>query len=190
MGKREYQHLHDTDLVKEYLKDENDIIFREIYLRYNKKIFYYIKKYLYYESHDIIEEIVNDVFIKIYVNISKLKNIDKFRSWVYQIAHNRCVNHIEAQHSRKEFSLLSDQILDKKADFEEHFLENELLSFVFKEISKFDDKIREVIVLKYYQNLTYNEISEVTNISVRSLKYIIKKTFIKIDNKLKRAGFY
>ncbi|MBN1897222.1 MAG: sigma-70 family RNA polymerase sigma factor [Spirochaetes bacterium] len=188
-GKRRWKHLADEDLVKEYLVHKEESVFSEIYTRYNDRIFNYMKKYIYYCPEDIIQELLAEVFIKVYLNISTIKDVKSFKSWIYHIAHNITVNFIKGQ---KEVYTDADNILpqaeDKRINIEEEFMDNEVREFVFNEIKKYDDKIRELIIFKFYHNLTFDEISDITHIPLRTLKYKLKHALIDLGEKLKQAG--
>lgn len=188
MKQQEYQDLSDQELIQKYLENKNDDIFKILYQRYNKKIFYYIKKYLYYLSHDLIEELTSEVFVRVYLNLEKLRDRDKFRSWIYLIAHNQCVNFIKSEHSKKEIHNLSEEIIDNRSNMEEKCQEKELKQFIFHEINKLDNKTRELVILKFYQNLTYEEIEEIVGITVRSLKYKLKNVLKDLNKKLIKEG--
>ncbi len=188
MKKKEWVNFTDEQLIKKFLKIKNEEIFKELYERYNKRIYNYMKKVLYYSSDFIIEELVNDVFVKVYLNIESLKKILSFKSWVYKIAHNICVNYIKS--SKPEQQIIEDTVIDKNIDLEKDIIAAEIREFMFNELLKLEPISRELVILKFFHNLTYEEISSILNISLRTLKYKMKDILLKLNEKFKNAGIY
>lgn len=185
-----YSNYDDIELIKLVIEKRDEGVFKEIYNRYNKMMYNFIRKYLYYASKTCVEELVNEVFINVFLKITTLKNKDKFKQWIYQIAHNLCKNYIRDQRAKKDVNYIPDNLPDKDANVENDFINNEIQKCLFNEISKFNDKDREVFLLRFHQKLTYKEISKTTKISVRSLKYRVKKSVQELQLKLKVEGFY
>lgn len=191
MNKADYAGWSDQDLVREYLKDRKDELFSEIYKRYNGLIFHYMRKFLYYSHYDEIRELLSEVFVKVYLNIASLKDLSLFKSWIYQIAHNICVNFIKnkrpvAEHSEE----ILEALPDKQVNLENKVLEDELLALVNSKINAFEDDIREILVFKFFNHLTYEEIAGLQGVPVRSVKYKMKVALEKLGDKLKSAGFF
>jgi RNA polymerase sigma-70 factor, ECF subfamily len=189
VGKESFHSLSDEDLVKEFLAEKDNAVFEEIYGRYNKAIYNYIRKLLFYQADPVVEDLVNEVFIKAYTGLSRLRDSTKFKNWIYRIAHNQCLNHIKSVKSRKETGMMTEIIPDHKVNIEENLLIQETRSFVFELINKFSAKPREIMVLKFYQGMTYEEISGITGQSVRSVKYILKNALDDLNRKLQEKGF-
>lgn len=191
MNKNEYKNVSDEDLVREYLTDKKEEVFAEIYTRYNGLIFHYMRKFLYYCHYDEIRELLSEVFIKVYLNVRTLKDLKTFKGWIYQIAHNICINYLK---TKKTIADNSDEILeataDKNVNIEGRAVDNEMLQIVNEKMSSFDDDVREILVFKFYNHLTYEEISETLGIPVRSVKYKMKTALEKLGDKLKSAGFF
>ncbi len=189
MNKDEYKNLSDIKIIEKFIEKKDDKIFEEIYKRYNKRIYSYMKRFLFYLSEDIIQELLNDVFIKVYLNLSSLKNFNTFKRWLYQIAHNICIDYLKSQQYRSAEHYNFDYMIDRRIDIEKDYMEKELRKFVFQEISKLNDDVREIIILKFYHSLTYEEISDITNIPIPTLKYKLKEALTTLNRKLKAEGF-
>ncbi len=150
-----------------------------------------MKKYLYFSPVDIVEELLTEVFIKVYLHISKKYEIRSFKSWIYRVAHNICVNYIKSQKNMaKDGDSVLSTIVDNRIDIEKQYLDDEIRKIIFNEIKDLKHEIREIIVFKFYHDLTYNEISEITNIPIRTLKYKLKNVLIELGVKLKKKGLY
>ena len=158
-------------------------------------IYSYVRRFLYRTPKDITGEIMNEIFIKVYLELSSLKNPEAFKFWVYKIARSFCLKYIRSQ---KGFNISLDsnndstlpfELVDTNVDLENDYINNEVRSAVFQEINKLDDKLREIIILKFFDNMTYDEISKITKIPDRTIRFKLKKAFDKISNKLKNEGY-
>jgi len=179
----------DTKLIDDFLKEQSDNAFSEIYKKYNKMIYNFVNEYLYYSQSGVVEEIVDDVFVKVYLKLHTLNDKSKFKSWIYQITRNLCKNYIRYQKTQKSASKITDDIVDKKSDLESNLNKKQVKEFIYDEILKSNDKDRELIILKFYEGLTYNDISEITNINVANLKYYMKTALKKLLDKLEEKGY-
>ncbi|MDD5067740.1 MAG: RNA polymerase sigma factor [bacterium] len=190
METKDLKNLLDEELVSQYIIDKSEQVFEELYRRYNDRIFNYMKRFLYFSPEDIVRELLAEVFIKVYLNIVHLKDLKSFKSWIYHIAHNICINHIKSQ---KDTVRGGQEILeataDKRVDIEKELLDKEVREFLSEQIRHFDDQTREIVIFKFYQSLTYEEISELIHIPVRSIKYKMKVALEKLSTKLKGAGY-
>lgn len=195
-------HLHnksikqydDKQLVVLYQKKKSDKAFEEIYLRYKDIMFNYIQKLLYNQPRDIINELLNEVFIKVYLKLNKLKNPHAFKVWLYRIAHNISVNYMKSN-KFPYISLDNDEnpmlmsITDKRVDIEKNFISQEMKQAAYTQFNELDNKNREIIILKYVNKLTFQEISDITKLSVRTLKNKVKNSIDLINSRLKKEGY-
>lgn len=180
----------DIKLVDDFVRERSDEAFSKIYVEYKKMIYNFVKDYLYFSSTSEAEEIVDDVFVRVYLKVHTLKDLTKFKSWIYQIARNLCKNYIRDKKLKNINLKITDDVVDEKINMEGFFEKKEVKEFVYNEIQKLDDKLRELIILKYYEGLTFSEISKITNISIGNLKYHMKTALNKILEKLIAGGFY
>lgn len=187
--------LPDSELVKIFQLKVDKKVFEELYNRYKDMIYSYVRKFLYRTPEDIAKEIMNEIFIKVYLELSSLKNPEAFKFWVYKIARSFCLKYIRSQ---KGFNISLDsnndsalplELVDTNVNLENDYINNEIRSAVFQEINKLDDKLREIIILKFFDNMTYDEISKITKIPDRTIRFKLKKAFDKISNKLKNEGY-
>lgn len=191
MEKRRLENLSEVQLIERFLKYREDEVFEEMYKRYSDRIYNYMKRFLYRIPDDMIRELLNEVFIKVYINLEQLKELSTFKKWIYSIAHNICINYLKTQnYIAKLDSSTLETISDKRIDIEKEYINNEIREFIFNEILKLEDELREIVILKFYQNLTYEEISDIMKIPVRTLKYKMRNALDILGKKLKTAGLY
>lgn len=133
--------------------------------RYEAKLKRYAQKFL--SRPDDIEDLVQDVFIKSYTNIQSFDPTLRFSPWIYRIAHNVFVNELRRS-ERHGYSLFDvDTLLPQlsaKETADEQAFSDELSAQMDDLLIQLKPKYREVIVLFYYQELSYQEISNVLKI--------------------------
>lgn len=161
--------------------------FTYLYQKYKNMVF----SYVYYLSGDwsAAEEICQDVFLKVYLNISKFEGRSSFKTWLYRIAKNTYLNF--AQSSKKEPcriepGQLDQSPADKKSCPEAHALNRELQENILKTLKGMDYKYRTLIILRDIQNMTYREISEITGQELNNVKVAIYRA--RKDFREKYAG--
>ncbi len=110
-------------------------------------------------------DLSQEAFIRAYRNIKHVKPGHKFFPWFYQILKNLCISHLRKRRYRQANSLDSEDCPEVAAteDYfspEEVAKRNETKDKVWQAIGKLDDKHREVIILRHFQNMSYDEIAE------------------------------
>lgn len=139
--------------------------FEVIVKRYMKKA-YFIALGLVGNRDDALE-LSQEAFFRAYDNIDRLNSSRKFFPWFYQILKNLCFSHLRKRTRRQTTAL--DNIGDQKVvgdggeafDPEAVAQRNELKTRVWRAIGKLDNKHREVIVLRHFQNLSYDQMAGV-----------------------------
>jgi RNA polymerase sigma-70 factor (ECF subfamily) len=138
--------------------------------RYTDKLQRYARKFL--SSPDDIEDLVQEVFIKAYVNIQSFDTSLRFSPWIYRIAHNTYVNHLRQSSRFRSMTFDIDTFLPFMAAAEsadDSVLQQELIAQMDTLLSKLQPKYREVVVLHYYEGLSYQEISDVLHIPISTV---------------------
>jgi RNA polymerase sigma-70 factor (ECF subfamily) len=132
--------------------------------RYEKKMKRYARKFLFKDDAD---DIVQEVFIKTYVNIKSFDTGKKFSSWLYRIAHNEFINAMRKKKTEKVFSFDFDLLFPHPAAKETADSEaknNDLRLILDRCLDKINAKYREPLVLYYFEDLDYKEIAEVLHV--------------------------
>ena len=144
--------------------------FGELISRYEAKLKRYARKFL--NSEDDIEDLVQDVFIKSYMNIQSFNTTLRFSPWIYRIAHNTFVNELKRKHRMGFFFFNADTILPQlpsKETADSGTLNAELREELDILIKELPPKYREVIILHYLESLSYQEISDILQIPVTTV---------------------
>lgn len=117
------------------------------------------------------EDIVQDVFIRYYINLEKFENRSSVKTFLYRITVNECHNHFRSWAYRKiELTSKLSPLLPNKGSAEESALVSERNSEVAEAVGKLPLKYREVLWLHYYAELSVKEIGEVLKIPDNTVK--------------------
>ena len=127
-------------------------------------------------SREEAEEIVQDAFLKAYRNLDQFRGDAKFSTWLYRILYNLCITRVTRRKGRMETldpeeDLSGDvAISDDTISIQERMEHEELRGFMVSEIEKLPARLKSVVLLFYIQEMTYEEISAVTNTPLGSVK--------------------
>lgn len=151
----------DKELVEQCLKDKDSY-----YLFINQ--FYdpldrYIRR-LGCADHQDRKDILQEVFIKAYINLASYDDSYPLSSWVYRIAHNETMSFYRKKKVRPSISMEDDllEILaDEAEDIKESFDIEYDKKFMADALEKLDPKYREVLVLRFFEDKSYDEISDI-----------------------------
>lgn len=163
----------DDVLVTAYLNGNNEA-FNALLSRHKNKvytsIFYNVK------DRDLAEDIFQETFIKVVTNIKQGRYTEngKFVAWVLRIAHNLIVDHYrqdkgECSHSNDETNV--DLFNNKSlcdANVEEEMMQSQIYADVRKLVDALPESQREVIMMRYYDDLSFKEIADKTNVSINT----------------------
>ena len=153
--------------------------FGELVERYQDKLLRYGRKFL---RDDDAEDIVQDVFIKAYENIQSFDTTRRFSPWIYRIAHNEAVNYLKRKSKRYTISwddiATSKDKLDTATDEqppEEKWLQQEIKEEITEAIKKLPKRYRQVLMLRYFQEYSYEEISKTLERPINTIGTLINR---------------
>jgi RNA polymerase sigma-70 factor (ECF subfamily) len=110
-------------------------------------------------------DLSQEAFVRAYRNIKQVKPDRKFFPWFYQILKNLCISHLRKRKIRRAGSLDTEdcpEVADTSDNFSPEALarRSEIKDKVWQAIGKLDEKHREVIILRHFQNMSYEQIAE------------------------------
>lgn len=159
--------------------------FRELLQLYQKPLYNHIRNIVL--NHDDTDDILQNTFIKIFQNISKFKGESKLFSWIYRIATNEALNFLQ-QKSKKQ-GISNEEVQQKalnKLESDVFFDGDEIQLKLQKAIAILPEKQQLVFKMKYFEELKYEEISEIVDTSIGALKASYHLAVKKIEEYLKK----
>lgn len=158
---RKLKNLSDEAVV-ELVRNEDQELYREIVKRYQAKLLRYAAYLIRDEAK--AADVVQEAFIKAFINLKGFNLKKKFSSWIYRIVHNETINYLKKH--KKEISLENNHWLKSKEDVEADFNRKEARKMLYQSLKKLPLKYRSPLVLFYLEEKSYEEISDVLRIPV------------------------
>lgn len=189
------ENLTDDQLVDLSLKDDNNFYY--LMKRYEKKIDSYIRR-IANINRESAEDILQEVFIKVYKNLHGFNKNFKFSSWIYRIAHNEMISYLRK--NRKALEALSLDIdgpdheslmnlLADTLDIEEEHISREKVEIIRRIFAELPPKYREVLVLRYLEEQSYDEISDILKKPPGSVATLINRAKSNFKKIMQRSNY-
>ncbi len=166
--------MTDEELALSYVKGENRA-FDELLLRNQSKIFSYILFVV--RDRDTADDVFQETFVKVVVKLQQGKYVPsgKFSAWVLLIAHNVIMDLYRGQKSQKIIDAVDDNDLSNIAgndliigNVESQFVNTQVMSDVRKMMNLLPTTQREVVYMRYFQQMSFKEIADTTNVSINT----------------------
>ncbi len=165
--------LTDEMLVKLYA-DGNNSAFDVLLERYEEKIFSYI--FFIVHNEDVADDIFQDTFMKAVVTIQQGRYTEngKFQAWITRIAHNLIIDFFRQERNENflsndemDYDLFNDVRLTE-ANVETKIVREQVLDDVKLLVEHLPQNQKEVVYMRYYQELSFKEIAEITGVSINT----------------------
>lgn len=133
------------------------------------------------DTYDLSQE----TLIKVYKNIRQFDGKSKFSTWLYRIATNTCLDELRRRKGKDTFSIdqtiesedgeIAPQHIDKKENVEEKILDKEKTQIIQAALDEMNESHRAILVMRDIKNLSYEEISQILDISLGTVKSRISR---------------
>ncbi len=170
----------DRDLVKE-VKAGSVSAFQTLYMRHLDAIY----RYFFFQTKDkfLAEDLAQDVFIRIWKAIDHYdEEKGAFTSWMYRIAHNLLIDHYRG---KKTLSLKEGIEASYSEDWLEKLEKNEKIQTIKGELDSMPDDYKEVVVLRFFEDLKVEEVAEIMGKSEENVRVIQHRAIRKLREKVK-----
>ncbi|HHT23780.1 MAG TPA: sigma-70 family RNA polymerase sigma factor [Bacteroidales bacterium] len=179
---KNYKKLSDEELMSLLIEREKQA-FDELYIRYSKQMLNYFYRMLYFDK-ERAEDMLHDLFLKIIEKPYLFNTEKKFSTWIYTVAGNMLKNefrdvqihgnHEKAYGNEQETRIENEQKVDSKL----------FLASLNKELDKFDSELKQIFVLRYFDEMSIKEIAEIANCPEGTVKsrlfYMNKKLSVSL----------
>jgi RNA polymerase sigma-70 factor (ECF subfamily) len=165
--------MTDEALVELYAGGNNSA-FDVLLNRYKKSIHSYI--FYIVHNHDLTEDIFQETFLKVIMTIKQGRYTDngKFKAWITRIAHNLIIDNFRQERNENtisndevEIDLLNDMKLCE-SNIEDDMVQEQIYQDVKKLVKHLPDNQREVLEMRYYQDMSFKEIADITGVSINT----------------------
>ena len=164
----------------------NPKAFAELYERYNKRLYYFFLRMLGNDA-ELANDFLQDLFLKIIQKPELYNPHHKFSAWVFSIAHNMCKNEYRSRDVRKYFKSEENPDQYINPDLQEDTSTREsLIAEVFNELELLDENQRSILILKYKENFSLKEISEILDLPVGTIKSRLHYARLELSKRVKQ----
>jgi RNA polymerase sigma-70 factor, ECF subfamily len=186
--KKKYQKYSDEQLM-EFIQAGNTGAFDELYFRFSKKLLHYFYRMLGEEGK--AQDFLQEIFLKIVEKPQLFDSKKKFYSWIFSVANNMCKNEYRRKEVRKhvnQIENMDDLSHESKSDYfpaEKKFDQKQFRSALQNELTKMEIEQQTTFLLRFQQNLSIREISDILECSEGTIKSRLFYTTKKLASKLK-----
>ncbi len=164
----------DVDLIAKSIAGREDS-FEELVRRYQRPITNYVYRML--GNYDAALDVTQEIFIKVYNSMSRYSSEYKFSTWVYKISHNAAIDHLRRRNNHEhslelegEDGVYQVQFESKRPTPEQEHEQNEWRVEIDKVVKRLPSGYRELILLRHNNDLSYDEIAEITSLPLGTVK--------------------
>lgn len=155
--------------------------FAEVLSLYSEPLYWQIRRLV--NDHDDTNDLLQNTFMKAWTAMDDFRGDAKLSTWLHKIALNEALSHLDRQKRRQTSSLDDDTVHEAKAD--EYFDGEEAHALFRRAIESLPTKQQMVFNMKYFDDMTYDEIAEITGTTVGALKATYHFAVKKIEQFLK-----
>ncbi|MCP4439815.1 MAG: RNA polymerase sigma factor [Aureispira sp.] len=180
------QHNDNEAEILQLLQEERTFErgFRLLLQTYQERLYWHIRKMV--NLHDYTDEVLQNTFIKIYKGIKKFKGNSKLYTWLYRIATNETITFMNKVKKQKTTSLDNEESgLANTLHADSPLDGDEIQAVLEKAIATLPEKQRLVFNMRYFDDMSYKEISEILETSIGGLKASYHHAAKKIESYIK-----
>ncbi|PJA95735.1 MAG: RNA polymerase subunit sigma-24 [Ignavibacteriales bacterium CG_4_9_14_3_um_filter_34_10] len=189
--KKTLTELKDEDLIKEFQDNDTIGAYELLVKRYKDPLMNFVYRFV--GDKDISSDIVQETMIKFYLNKNSYRSFAKFSTWIYTIAGNLAKNELKRRKRRVIFSLSphdddekSIQVADKTFFSPEVQTDSNIKNDLIQQaLLKVKPVYREIVILRDVQGLSYEEIAEISGLSIGTVKSRINRGRSQLQKLLK-----
>ncbi|TCO04992.1 RNA polymerase sigma factor [Natronoflexus pectinivorans] len=181
-------HISDQEILAMMaIPQQREEAFKLLVDKFSQRLYWHLRKMV--VIHEDADDLLQNTFVKIWNNLDKFRGDSSLFTWLYRIATNEALNHL----NKKRTELLNsfddlENVMSGRLDEDPLFSGDEIQKRLQKAILSLPDKQRLVFNMKYFDNLKYEEMADILNTSVGALKasyfHAVKKIEALIDNEL------
>ena len=164
-------------------QDDEMPTFEDVLKQYERPLYWHIRRMV--VSHEDAQDVMQETFIRVYQGLSKLRQQELLKVWVYKIATNECIRHLTKVRERTITEVSEDDLLVRRLEASEHVDWEDVEGVrLQKAILRLSQQERTVFNMRYYDEMSYEEISQVTGSTVATLKVAFHHAKEKIKTEL------
>lgn len=174
-----------TDIeILDLIQANKEAGFRILMQQYQEQIYWHIRRMV--TMHEDADDVVQNTFIKVYKNIGGFKAESKLYTWIYRIATNESITYLNKRNRKRTASIDDeDVILENRLKADEYFDGDAAQLMLQQAIIKLPTKQKAVFNMRYFEEKSYKDMSEIMDTSVGALKASYHHAVKKIEEAIK-----
>ncbi len=162
-----YMRMNDEEIVLQFRQpDLKEKAFRHLLSNYQERLYYHVRRYV--NNHEDANDILQNVCIKVWNAIDSFRGESSLYTWLYRIASNEAITYLN---KTNKYAIVDIETTSVKYRGGTDNLDAEALTSKLKQaINTLPDKQKQVFVMRYYDEMTYEQIAEIAETSVGGLK--------------------
>lgn len=163
--------MNDAEIIEKFADEKTrHQAFNELLKKYQQKIYWHVRRFV--VDHDDADDLVQDIFIKVWRSLANFRADAQLYTWLYRIASNECITFLNKKKQQNNISLNDDSssYLAESLTASSYFNGNQAQLKLQQALLLLPDKQRLVFNMKYFEDMKYEEISEALGTSVGALK--------------------
>ena len=157
-------------------------VFNKIVKEYSERLYWHVRRMV--NSHEDADDLLQDIFLKIWTALPSFRGEAQLYTWVWRIATNETLNYLRKERVRAALRMQSvDAQMERRIEADPFFNGTEAQRKLMTAVAKLPDKQRQVFVMRWWDELSYEEMAQITGTSVGALKasYHIAQEKIKLN---------
>ena len=157
-------------------------VFNQIVKEYSERLYWHVRRMV--GTHEDADDLLQDIFLKIWTALPSFRGEAQLYTWVWRIATNETLNWLRRERVRAALRFQSiDAELERRILADPYFNGTDAQRELFKALARLPEKQRQVFVMRWWDELSYEQISAITGTSVGALKasYHIAQEKLKLN---------
>lgn len=176
--------MDDKEIIRLFNEGQTDRAFGELVRSYSERLYWHVRRFV--NSHDDTDDLLQDIFVKIWTSFPSFRGESQLYTWLYRIATNEAINYLKRKRVKAALTFENfDEMMDRRIDEDPYFNGDEAQRLLSKAVSRLPSRQKTVFCMRYYDELPYEQMSEILDTSVGALKASYHIAFEKVSAELK-----
>ena len=143
--------------------------FNQIVHEYSERLYWHVRRMV--GSHEDADDLLQEIFLKIWTNLPAFRGESQLYTWIWRIATNETLNHLRREKLRAALRFQSvDELVERRIEADPYFNGTAAQRELAKAVARLPEKQRQVFIMRWWDELSYEDISAITGTSVGALK--------------------
>ena len=161
--------MSDKEIISLIRNGQHEEAFNGLVKSYSERLYWHVRRFVC--SHEDTDDLLQEIFIKVWTALPSFRGDSQVYTWLYRIATNESLNHLNRMRVRQalKFESLTTELTDR-TDSDPYFSGDDAQRALSKAILKLPAKQKTVFIMRYCEDMSYEDISEILDTSVGALK--------------------